>query len=269
MDTCAIEPRFYVPCVPFAAIIFDVDGVLVDSPHERAWRETLDDLMQGPWADVKSSTTYGPDRFDSAVYETLVSGKPRNAGALAILEYFRVPDATERALTYAREKQIKLLALIDAGEFRVFPDAIPFVMDAKHLGLPLATASSSKNAPKLLSCIPVDAPDVFPHATLLDLFDVDVSGRDFPRGKPYPDIFLAAAHELHVRPNDCIVVEDAVSGIAAAKSGGMYALGVARHGDDAALQAAHADLVVHSLDEVSRDAMATARLDAEARGFLP
>lgn len=248
--------------VSFAAVIFDVDGVLVDSPHERAWRDTLDELMRGPWADIRSSTTYAPDRFDSALYQSLVSGKPRDAGALAILEHFGVPQAAERALVYAREKQNKVVALIDAGKFRVFPDAIPFVLDAKKLGLPLAAASSSKNAGQLLSSIPVEAPDIAPNSTLLDLFDVDISGRDFPQGKPHPDIFLCAAQELHVRPDDCIVVEDAVAGIAAAKSGGMHALGVARHNDDAALQAANADLVVHSLDEVSRNAMAQGYLKA-------
>jgi beta-phosphoglucomutase len=245
----------------FAAVIFDVDGVLVDSPHERAWRETLEELMRGPWSDVKTSTSYAPERFDSALYQQLVSGKPRDSGALAILEFFGIPDVAERAVTYAREKQSKLVALIDAGQFRVFPDAVPFVMDTIHLGLPIAAASSSKNAGKLLASIPVEAPEVSPHSTLHDLFDVDISGRDFVQGKPHPEIFLAAARELHVRPDEVVVVEDAVSGIAAAKSGGMLAIGVARHGDDAALQTAHADLVVRSLDDVSRLAMARGQLE--------
>ncbi len=243
------------------AVIFDVDGVLVDSPHERAWRETLDELMRGVWSDVQPSTTYAPDRFDTKLYQALVSGKPRNAGALSILEYFHVPDASTRALTYAHEKQNKLLALIDSKQFRVFPDAPPFVLDCLRLGFPIAAASSSKNAGPLLSSISVDMPPGSPNQTLLDLFTANVSGRDVAHGKPYPDIFIAAAEELRVAPNDCFVVEDAVSGIVAAKAGGMQAIGVARFNEDAELREAHADLVVHSLDEVSRSALAHGRLE--------
>ena len=251
----------------FAAVIFDVDGVLVDSPHEHAWRETLEELMHDSWASLQPSTTYTPDRFDTKLYQTLVSGKPREAGALAILEYFHVADAPERARTYAQEKQKKLLALIEAGQFRVFPDATRFVLDCLRLGLPIAAASSSKNAGKLLSMIPVASPAGSPSQTLHDLFTADVSGRDVAHGKPYPDIFLAAAQEVHVRPDDCIVVEDAVSGITAAKAGGMHALGIARLHDDAELREAHADLVVTSLDDVSREALAHGALKAEVHDF--
>lgn len=258
---------FYVPHMSFAAVIFDVDGVLVDSPHERAWRETLDELMRSVWSPLQPSTTYAPDRFDTKLYQTLVSGKPRLDGALAILEYFDIPDAATRARTYADEKQKKVLELIEAGEFSVFPDATRFVLDCLHLGLPIAAASSSKNASKLLANIIIESPSGAPRQTLHDLFTADVSGRDVAHGKPYPDIFLAAAQEVHVPPHDCIVVEDAVSGIAAAKAGGMHALGVARLHDDAELRQAHADLVVSSLDDVSRDALASGALQAEPHHF--
>jgi beta-phosphoglucomutase-like phosphatase (HAD superfamily) len=99
-----------------------------------------------------------------------------------------------------------------------------------------------------------------PGLTLLELFDADVSGRDFEHGKPHPEIFLTAARELGVPPSGCFVVEDAVSGIQAAKSGGMAALGVARAVDADVLAAAHADLVVTSLDEVDVLALSGSRL---------
>jgi beta-phosphoglucomutase len=67
--------------------------------------------------------------------------------------------------------------------------------------------------------------------TLEELFDADVSGRDFPRGKPDPMIFLTAAEELGLPPGDCFVIEDAMSGVQAAKAGDMAAIGVARLGD--------------------------------------
>jgi beta-phosphoglucomutase-like phosphatase (HAD superfamily) len=101
---------------------------------------------------------------------------------------------------------------------------------------------------------------VKPGLTLLDLFDVNLSGRDFERGKPDPMMFLAVAEELHVAPDRCFVIEDAASGVQAAKAGDMTALGVARVGDEVALGQAGADLVVTSLDDVAVDTLSTGSL---------
>jgi beta-phosphoglucomutase-like phosphatase (HAD superfamily) len=87
-------------------------------------------------------------------------------------------------------------------------------------------------------------------STLLDMFDANVCGRDFAQGKPAPDIFLAAAAELGLPPARCFVVEDATSGVQAAKAGGMACVGVARLGDAALLRAAGADWIVTSLDQL-------------------
>jgi beta-phosphoglucomutase-like phosphatase (HAD superfamily) len=87
-------------------------------------------------------------------------------------------------------------------------------------------------------------------STLLDMFDANVCGRDFAHGKPHPEIFLTAAAELGLPPEQCVVIEDAQSGVQAAKAGGMACIGVARLDDEALLQAAGADWVVASLDEL-------------------
>src|SRR5438552_3536886 len=68
--------------------------------------------------------------------------------------------------------------------------------------------------------------------------------------RPTPDIFLAAAADLGILPSQCVVIEDAQSGVQAAKAGGMACIGVARLDDAALLQAAEADWVVTSLDEL-------------------
>ena len=81
----------------FRGAIFDVDGVLVDSPHEQAWREGLQQLMENEWGDVRDQTSYAPDKFTPEVYQREMSGKPRYKGAQAALEYFGVPDAGTRA----------------------------------------------------------------------------------------------------------------------------------------------------------------------------
>ena len=96
--------------------------------------------------------------------------------------------------------------------------------------------------------------------TLLNVFKVNVCGRSFRQGKPDPEIFLTAASELGLAPASCFVVEDAPAGVEAARAGGMRALGVARLGDADLLQAAGADLVVTSLDEVAVSELRGGRL---------
>jgi beta-phosphoglucomutase-like phosphatase (HAD superfamily) len=65
----------------FRGAIFDVDGVLVDSPHEKAWRESLRQLMESDWSDIRNRTSWSPEAFTSRVYEEQMSGKPRMSGA--------------------------------------------------------------------------------------------------------------------------------------------------------------------------------------------
>lgn len=240
----------------FRGAVFDVDGVLVDSPHERAWRDTLDELMQTSWSDIRASSTYAAGRFTSRVYQDVVSGKPRLSGARAALEHFHVPDAEHRALEYAELKQDRVLRLIEAGEFEPFPDGVRFLVALCTRGLRVAAASSSKNAGLMLRQIDAD-PSGRP---LSELFVADLSGRDVGRGKPAPDLFLVSAEELGLAPEECFVVEDAAVGVTAAKAGGMAALGIARAGDAARLAAAGADLVVTSLDDVDLDGLAAGRL---------
>jgi beta-phosphoglucomutase-like phosphatase (HAD superfamily) len=243
----------------FDGAIFDVDGVLVDSPHEQAWRDALRELMEGPWSDIAADTSWGPDEFTSRVYQEKLSGRPRLDGARAALEYFKVPGIETRATEYADRKQDMVVRLIEAGEFTAFDDALRFVIAVKDAGIRTAAASSSKNAGLLLGKIRLDefaertgltSDRIRPGLTLRDIFDADTSGREFEHGKPAPDIFLAAAAELAADPSACFVVEDAPSGVKAAKAGGMAAIGLARADDEALLAAERADLVVDSLDDV-------------------
>jgi alpha,alpha-trehalose phosphorylase len=241
--------------------IFDIDGVLLDTPHERAWREALAELMAGPWRALAPQTTYTPGAFTSAVYQEQVAGKPREAGAAAALAYFRVPDLNQaRTQEYAAAKQARLQRLATAGDVHVYDDALQFLLEVKAAGVRVCAASSSKNADSFLRAVSVGAfaaahrvryPFVTETTTLLDLFDADVDGRDVPRGKPDPALFLAAAQALGIAPDRCFVVEDAPAGIAAARAGGMYSIGVARHADAELLRAAGADLVTPRLDAIA------------------
>jgi beta-phosphoglucomutase len=224
------------------AAIFDVDGVLLASPHERAWR----DALRG-FAD--------PDLFTTAMYQARVAGKPRLTGARAALEALGVANAERQAVPYAERKQKRLEELIEEGSVAAFPDALRFVQAVAALGWPMAVASSSKNANGMLRLIRLDS-----GRSLLDVFAANVCGGDLPKGKPDPAIFLLAAKELHIDPADCFVAEDAPAGIQAACGGGMTALGVARHDDAAGLRTAGADLVVTSLDDVAIEELAGGRM---------
>jgi beta-phosphoglucomutase len=222
--------------------IFDVDGVLLESPHEQAWRDALIGIAD-------------PDRLTTAIYQAHVAGKPRLSGALAALQALEVPDAERQVAGYAERKQKRLEALIDAGAVRAYPDALRFVEALKSRRWKLAVASSSKNANGMMQSTRLASGE-----RLLDVFDVNVCGQDVGRGKPSPEIFLLAAAELHVAPTHCFVVEDAPAGVEAARAGNMAALGVARHDDAALLSAAGADLVVVSLEEVAVDELPGGRL---------
>jgi beta-phosphoglucomutase len=214
---------------PLTAAIFDVDGVLLQSPHEQAWRDALVGIAD-------------PARFTTAMYQASVAGKPRLDGALAALEALGVFDAGQHVATYAHRKQARLEELIKGGRVKAFPDALRFVEAIRRLGWPMAVASSSKNANAMLQLIRlVDG------STLHDAFSVNVCGRDLRHGKPDPEIFQLAAEELP-------------AGIQAALAGGMTALGVARLHDEAGLHAAHADVVVSTLDHVEMSVLAAGRL---------
>lgn len=224
------------------AAIFDVDGVLLASPHEQAWREALHGFAD-------------PDLFTTAMYQAHVAGKRRLDGARAALEALGVPDAARQAVTYADRKQKRLEELVAQGGVSAFPDALRFVQAVADLGWPMAVASSSKNANGMMRSIRLGSGQ-----SLLDVFGANICGRDLPRGKPDPAIFLLAAAELHVDPAHCFVAEDAPAGIEAACAGNMVGLGVARYSDAAGLQTAGATLIVTSLDDVAIDELAHGRL---------
>jgi beta-phosphoglucomutase-like phosphatase (HAD superfamily) len=247
--------------VHYRAALLDIDGVLVNSPHERAWRNALRDMMEAQWDDVRARTTWSPHAFTTHLYQELVSGKPRLSGARSVLGYFQVPDDEQgtRAAEYAKRKQQLVERFIAADEFTAYPDGLRFVISAKDRRLRLAAASSSTNATSMMSRIRLDAfadeagiasPSVRPGLTLLDVFDVNVRALDVVHGKPHPEMFLTAASRLRLPPRLVFVVEDAPAGVRAAQASGMRAIGVARADDHGLLVDAGADLVVSSLDEV-------------------
>jgi beta-phosphoglucomutase len=226
----------------FAAAILDLDGVLLASPHEQAWRDALPGFTD-------------PARFTTAMYQAHVAGRPRLTGALAALRALGVPDAEQHAAAYAERKKQRLLEIVGRGAVAAYPDALRFLEALTAWRWPLAAASSSKNASAMMQAIRLPSGKSLPEA-----FAANVCGRDVALGKPDPTLFLLAAAELGVPPAQCLVVEDAPAGIAAAVAGGMGALGVARDRDRTLLHAAGADLVVTDLDDVVVNELIAGRL---------
>lgn len=201
--------------------IFDVDGVIVDTVplHFRAWKRMFEE--------------YGHP-FELKDYLAKVDGKPRDEGAGSILTELS-PEEIKKA---GAIKQSYYLGLLDSEALEVFHSTIKLIHEMKRQGLKIAAASSSKNAKLILEKIDI-----------LRFFDANVSGADFKRGKPDPEIFLTAAKRLQLEPSECVVFEDAKSGVEAAVRGGFRCVGIDRHENSLALQGAA--IIVKDLAELT------------------
>ena len=218
--------------------IFDVDGVLLASPHERAWREAL----KG-YAD--------PAHFTPGIYEDHVAGKPRLSGAQAALEALGVRDAAAQAPVYAERKQKRLEELIEGVRLRL-SRRLAICSSGRGAGWPMAVASSSKNANAMMKRVRLAS-----RRKPLRCLQRQCLWPRFAARQTRPRNFPARRQGAEDRTRHiCFVAEDAPAGMEAAHAGGMTALGVARKGDAAVLWNAGADVVVTSLDEVEIDELA-------------
>ncbi|MBN2057182.1 MAG: beta-phosphoglucomutase family hydrolase [Candidatus Saganbacteria bacterium] len=202
------------------AAIFDLDGVIVNTVplHFKAWQ--------------KMFKQYGHN-FTMADYLAKVDGRPRLEGAGAILTELS-PEEIKKA---GEIKQGFYLKMLDSEDIEIFDSTIKLIKELKNRGVKLAAASSSKNATRILKKI-----------GLYDIFEANVSGADFKKGKPDPEIFLTAAKRLGIVPAKTVVFEDARSGVEAAVSGGFFAVGINRH--DNAGPLAKANIIVDDLSEL-------------------
>jgi beta-phosphoglucomutase-like phosphatase (HAD superfamily) len=243
--------------------IFDVDGVIADNPHEAAWRESLNFLFteRNNWKQVKHKTTYLAENFTTELYRKEISGKPRIDGARSVLKYFNVPDPDDKLLNeYCSFKQKIFLEKIGRGEFKIYDDAIHFILRAIENGGILVAASSSKNANQILERINISEftgrvkyDFIANDTSLFKLFNANVCGIDVSKGKPDPAIFLKAAEYVKLSPEECLVIEDAVNGVQAAKAGNFFCIGVARLNNENELVNANADIVTNDLKKIFND----------------
>ncbi|MFW6139675.1 MAG: HAD-IA family hydrolase, partial [Spirochaetota bacterium] len=135
--------------------------------------------------------------------------------------------------------------LVETEGADIYDSTISLVKDLKKRGIKVGVASSSQNCRFILE-----------KTGLLKLFDAVIGGEVSKelglRGKPYPDIFVVAAENLGLHPNECMMVEDAIAGVEAGKNGNFaMVVGVARNGDEQALMAQGADITIKDMGELS------------------
>jgi beta-phosphoglucomutase len=212
------------------AIIWDVDGTLLDSAeqHFRAWKQLATEIGQ-PF-----------DRGDFAATFGL-----RNPEIIRQLFYHEATN--ERCAELADRKEDLYRSSVREEGVQLLPGVARLLSEFAIAGWPQAIGSSA----------PAANIDLLLEVTRSrNYFSAIVTGDDVSRGKPDPEVFLIAAKRLGTEPSDCLVFEDAVAGVAAAKAGSMTCIAVTFVGHHAAdkLIAAGADLVVKSLEEVSLEA---------------
>ena len=180
------------------AVIFDMDGVLVDSEHH--FPRELPAILREfsiEWSDEDGRATLGSNQ--PALYEYLVQRHHLRMTQDEFLARFG-----EAVLEHVYRKAL------------LVPGAQQLLADCRRRGLKTALASSSPRAW-------IDI--VIAKFALLQAFDAVVSGTEFrERGKPAPDIFLFTAKQLGLAPSDCVVIEDSRNGVLAAKAAGMYCI---------------------------------------------
>ncbi|MDN5324445.1 MAG: beta-phosphoglucomutase [Thermosipho sp. (in: thermotogales)] len=203
------------------AVIFDMDGVITDTVpiHFKAWKKMFEN--------------HGYN-FDFQTYKEKVDGKPRLDGISSV-----ATDASSKELIkMANEKQSYFLEFVEEDPPKVFEDTMNLIKILKNNNIKIAVASSSKNTKFILEKIGI-----------LDLFETVVTGFDFKKGKPNPEIFLIASERLGIHPKNCVVIEDSIEGIKAGNNAGMKTIGIARHGNEKELS--HATVVVNSLNDIT------------------
>lgn len=233
-----------------SAVLFDMDGVLTDtaSVHFTAWSQLFDTTLP----ELAPGREHAP--FSQEDYRRLVDGRPRIDGVEAVLAdrgvtlpRGAIDDAPGVGSTWAlaNQKNAFFHEAVATSGVATFPTSVTVLDAVRDAGVPTAVVTASRNRADILAA-----------AGLSDAFDAAVDGVDIEdqglAGKPAPDTFLEAAKRLDVAPERAVVIEDAVSGVAAGAAGGFgLVIGVARHEGPDELLAAGAHVVVTDLAEVT------------------
>ncbi len=209
--------------------LFDLDGVIVDSSqfHYESWVK-LGEEVGFVMTHEFFRKTFG-QRNDLIIRQL-------------------VPNATDEQIAKWGARKEELYREVARGRLVPLPGVMELIRGLKELGLKLAIASST---PRINIAFAIE------QLSMGELFDNFVGAEDVKHGKPDPEVFLTAAQRIGAPPERCVVFEDAIAGVIAAKRGGMKCIAVTTTNPRKALEEAGADLIVDSLTEISSHKVAS------------
>lgn len=222
-----------------AACIFDLDGVIVDTAryHFLAWKKLTDQLGI---------------HFTEEDNERL-KGVSRIASLEIILEIGNRKLDEKQKLEYATLKNkwyIDYISKMTPAE--ILPGCVSFIRELRNANIKVAIGSASKNTPMILERVGIK-----------DLFDAVSDGNIISNAKPDPEVFIKAAEMVGIKPDKCVVFEDAVAGVQAALNAGMMCIGV---GSPKVLTKAH--FVIPGLEKMNLVRLVTMEKEIRYEKFL-
>jgi len=229
--------------------IFDLDGVLTQTAkiHAKAWKEMFDEFLKNHYSGKNKQFVLFDEKEDYLKY---VDGKPRYNGVREFLKSRKIeipygkpsdPISMKTISGLGNKKNKIYLSMIKKEKLPVFKSSIDLIDKFKKSGIKVAVVSSSKNARLVLK-----------RTGLFHLFKIIVDGAVAEKanlsGKPNPDIFLYAAKKLGLGPSECVIFEDAISGVKAGINGNFgMVVGISRNNN----KLPEADVTVKDLKELS------------------
>jgi beta-phosphoglucomutase family hydrolase len=236
----------------YDAVLFDLDGVITNTAklHAACWKQMLDEYLQK--RATEGGEAFRP--FDLANdYRLYLDGKPRFDGVRDFLASRGIqlpegnshdPPQTETVRGLGNRKNELVSDAIERIGVEAYEGSVRLIDQLRRDGFKIALVTSSENCTAVLKAAKLDS-----------LFDVRVDGHMVETqdlaGKPAPDTFLMAAKLLGVEPRRAVVVEDAIPGVLAGRSGNFgLVIGVARKGDAEELKRQGAHVVVNDLGEL-------------------
>ena len=209
---------------PFAAVLFDLDGILIDAT----------DLHYRVWEEFARARGFVPSQ------EQILATNGRRADETIRL-WLGSSLTHSQVAAIAAERETYFTRLLEKKSLPVVPGAAEFVHALQRSGVPMAVATSATPDNALLS---------LSHVGMERIFDIVITAADVANGKPDPEPYLKAAERLGVSATNCLVIEDSVSGIRSAKSAGAKCLALATTFPRESLSAESPDWLVDSFADV-------------------